>query len=212
MGKIQIQGMPIIEPDLACGVDCGAEYDSVDTRHITEQWHNAITEAQTNIQTQLSEELESYLVFLLMRSIEQTNLGQKILAIDYLKSIQSNCHFKSTQLRDVGDHCLLLLGLFPDRIERLNLDVSYYVSLGQTAYHSIETKTSNTIKSLYYSLAREFIVLIDVLRAIRPQQLNWNLFELYELTKNDSSSHIRQILNRYNIDADFISTESLTNQ
>lgn len=79
----------------------------------TAQWHSLIVQAQASTQRQLTEDSESYLVFLLMRFAGQPQMTAKHLAIDYLQGMHESGGTRNTQLREVGDVCLLYAGLFP---------------------------------------------------------------------------------------------------
>ena len=100
----------------------------------TAQWHALVGEAEQACATRLGEELESYLVFLLMRYTESPEIANSVLALDYLHSMEAIGHLRETQLREVGDKCLLYSGLFPARAERRRVNSSYYVKLGMGAY------------------------------------------------------------------------------
>jgi hypothetical protein len=71
------------------------------------------------------------------------------------------------QLRDVGDQCLLLSGLFPKRAEKQLVKVSYYVNLGRSAYHHLSDGVHQASADLYRQLAETFVMLMDLLQTIR---------------------------------------------
>jgi hypothetical protein len=71
------------------------------------------------------------------------------------------------QLRNIGDQCLLLSGLYPKRAEKRLVRVSYYVDVGRSAYHHISDCMQQAVADLYRQLAEGFIQLMDVLQAIR---------------------------------------------
>src|SRR5215210_5102344 len=80
----------------------------------TAQWQRLVQEASTNASRTLDEQLESYLVFLLVRCCAQTDILQRIMAVEYLHSLAATQgRMRNERLRDVGDHCLLFAGLFP---------------------------------------------------------------------------------------------------
>ena len=73
---------------------------------ITAQWHELVGEAQAICHCWLDQDLESYLVFLLMRFTSRPEMAATVLATEYLLSIQNHTHKQQDQLRDVGDQCL----------------------------------------------------------------------------------------------------------
>ena len=131
------------------------------------QWHSLVLEAEQDYGCQLDEAMQSYLVFTLMRFAKNPRLNSKALALDYLSSHQLSRHLRSEQLRDIGDQCLLVSGLYPQSAEKRQVAVSYYVDLGRSAYHYISTETQQGIAELYQQLAESFILLMDLLQTIR---------------------------------------------
>jgi hypothetical protein len=83
------------------------------------QWHSLVRQAEEEYGSYLDESMESYLVFTLMRFMKDQDLATQAVALD--------------QLRDIGDQCLLLSGLYPKRAERRLVRVSYYVNIGRAA-------------------------------------------------------------------------------
>ena len=130
------------------------------------QWQALVAEAEALSGVQLGEELESYLVFTLMRYLRRPEMAQRILALDFLEAFQRSHPQRNEALRDVGDQCLLFSGLFPRRAERRRVRVSYYVKLGRSAYQTLADSLSKTA-DLFALLAEEFIAAMDTLQAIR---------------------------------------------
>ncbi len=133
----------------------------------TAQWHALINEAQLNCATQLDEELESYLVFLLMRYTQHADLASSVLATDFLECAHAVGNQQRELLRDVGDKCLLFSGLFPGRAERRHVRISYFVDLGQSAYATLADVPELDLGELFSALCDRFVSLVDVLLAMR---------------------------------------------
>jgi len=131
------------------------------------QWHALVREAEQDYGCQLDEAMQSYLVFTLMRFAKNPQLNSHALAIDYLNSHHLSNSLRSEQLRDIGDQCLLVSGLFPQSAEKRQVGVTYYVDLGRSAYHHISTVTQKGIAELYQQLAESFVLLMDLLQTIR---------------------------------------------
>jgi hypothetical protein len=131
------------------------------------QWQTLVHEAQTACDRNLDETLESYLVFLLMRFIDRPAFTARIMAEDYLQSQQLQGTHRLERLRDVGDHCLLFSGLFPRLAERRLVRVSYFVNIGRSSYHQLSDAVDRRRAALYGHLSEAFIVLMDVLHAMR---------------------------------------------
>ena len=131
------------------------------------QWHALVREAEQDYGVQLDEAMQSYLVFTLMRFARNQQLNSHALAIDYLNTHHLPNNLRSEQLRNIGDQCLLVSGLYPQSAEKRLVGVTYYVDLGRSAYHHISTVTQKGIAELYQQLAESFILLMDLLQTIR---------------------------------------------
>ncbi len=153
----------------------------------TAQWQALVHDARVHAGIELNEELESYLVFLLMRFNDNPQVLQHVLANDFLIASQQN---NLSTLREVGDKCLLFSGLFPKSAQRKRVPISYFVKLGQSAYSTLSERKENQLASLYFQLCHEFVELMDVLQTMRhsdPNAQNLNLLEA-EALWNDTHS------------------------
>ena len=97
----------------------------------TAQWHSLVCDAESAANIYLDEELESYLVFLLMRFLSKPDIAEKIIALDYIDSLLSSGQRKQEKLRDVGDVCLIHAGLFPRRARRKRVSEQYFIDIGR---------------------------------------------------------------------------------
>ncbi|MGD9592818.1 MAG: hypothetical protein AB7V32_09890 [Candidatus Berkiella sp.] len=131
----------------------------------TAQWHALLGEAQQASSIYLKEDLESYLVFLLMRFTGEPSVASSVVGLEFLRSYQQET-LPFYQLKDVGDKCLLLAGLFPGRAIKRRVKLSYFVKLGQMAYSTISQSLSSQ-EELFIKLCIEFPKLMDVLGAMR---------------------------------------------
>ena len=160
----------------------------IHSSHSTHEWHKLVNEAQHTAGIQLDEELESYLVFLLMRYTDKPEMAASVLALDYLEGANTLGQVRHDRMRDVGDQCLLYSGLFPERAERRRVRVSYYVDLGRSAYHTAADATQQALSQLFFSLASQFVHVMDTLQAMRgingetPQLSPIMAFELWQDT------------------------------
>ncbi|HEC12083.1 MAG TPA: hypothetical protein ENI80_02375 [Acidiferrobacteraceae bacterium] len=142
----------------------------------TAQWYALVNDAQFSAGLQFAEDVESYLVFMLMRYCNKPDMVTRILAVDYMKGQLSQGRCQSQRLQEVGDHCLILSGLFPMRAERLNVSVQYFVGLGQGAYQTLATAGGQGLESLYADLGQQFVALVRLLEAMRdlgPESGRW---------------------------------------
>lgn len=154
----------------------------------TEEWLSLVHEAEAASEHHLDEEMQSYLVFLLMRFAEKPELAASILAVEYLESMGAMGRVGQEQLRNVGDKCLLYSGLFPQRAERRRVKISYFVDLGRSAYQQLSERVEHNAAVMYHRLAGSFVSLMDILQAMRAlgapaEQLDpLRAFELWQDT------------------------------
>lgn len=133
----------------------------------TAQWHSLVCEAEHFASIYLDEELQSYLVFLLMRFLSKPDIAAKILALDYIDSLLSTGQRKQDKLRDVGDVCLIHAGFFPRRARRKRVSEQYFVELGSGAYQQLSIVVESQIADLYYRLSQSFVPIRNLLSAMR---------------------------------------------
>ena len=144
-------------------------------------WTDLVHEAEHGAATRLDEDLESYLVFLLMGHTRDVQLHRSVVALDYLLArAQSGTRHKQ-ELRDVGDRCLLLAGLYPEQAQRRLVNISYFLDLGSSAYDELSNALSASIAQLYGHLAQAFAHLVRVLMELRRQVRDITPLVLHEL-------------------------------
>lgn len=132
------------------------------------QWQGLILEAQHALSIKLHEELESYLVYLLMRFSGQPEVASSVLGLDFLEGSQKLNHNQPDLIRNVGDKCLLFAGLFPERAKKRRVHPDYFIQLGKSAYLSLATHILLTQQAhLFARLNQEFLMLTDILQATR---------------------------------------------
>lgn len=165
----------------------------------TAQWHALVNEAQAIADRPLDQELQSYLVFVLMRFVDRPELAARVFALDFLKGTLATGQVRRTRLRDVGDQCLLYSGLFPEQAEQRHVSVGYFVDLGRTAYQELAAGLGQSNAALFAQLASGFVGLMDVLLAMRElgdrgQALDpLRMLELGERTGSQIARHVLKI-------------------
>ena len=130
-------------------------------------WQHVLKDAQKDCSVTLENTVESYLISLLIRHTNHPALVGQVFATSLLQALQLNEYQRNYTLQQVGDHCLLYAGLFPEATKRRLVKLNYFVDLGRSAYGRITDKTSH----IYHSLALDFVQLMDILQSIRQDQL-----------------------------------------
>lgn len=131
------------------------------------QWHALVSEAEAVTGCVLGARLENYLVFLLMRFMNQPHMLARLRALECLNEGQAGPRPDPVRLRDIGDNCLLFTGLFPQHAERHMLRLSAIVELGRNAYQQLAEATRDDSGLLYAHLSQEFVSMMDLLQAMR---------------------------------------------
>lgn len=130
------------------------------------QWHALVNEAQAATSLVLNENTESYLVFLLMRFSQTTQLIESVIALDFLESMRVPGKRQVELLRDVGDKSLLFCGLFPGMAVKRHVRLEYFSDLGQAAYLTVSELEESESANLYSQLSAQFIKLQQILQAM----------------------------------------------
>lgn len=133
------------------------------------QWHALVNEAQAATQLILSENTESYLVFLLMRFSQGPKLIESIIALDFLESMHRPRTLQMELLRDVGDKSLLFCGLFPGMAKKRHVSLDYFSDMGQAAYLTMSELEDRHTADLYFQLSEQFLTLRQILQAMRGE-------------------------------------------
>ena len=163
------------------------------------QWHSLVKEARQASSVSLSEELESYLIFLLMRFTNHPEIANSIFALDFLQNIKKLKTENQHIIRDIGDKCLLYSGLFPGRAKRQRVQISYYVDLGRRSYFALSASRQNILSPLFASLSDHFVGLMDILHSMRSLDANTyliNLLDAEDLWHTTKSEYARKMLKK----------------
>lgn len=142
----------------------------IDTlRHGTpvQLWQALVHEAGQRAGHPLDDTRESYLVFVLLRFQRDAQLLAHTHGVDWLDALELAGTARGDALRDVGDRCLLVAGLFPDVAERRRVNVGYYIDIGRAAYQGVADAGRRATAALYEQLAASYRELAHTLAAMR---------------------------------------------
>lgn len=166
------------------------------------QWQTLVNDASNLCQISLPEDLESYLVFLLMRFMTHPQISKKAMGIEFLTSINRSGPLRALALRDVGDQCLLYSGLFPGRARRRLVRVSYYVNIGKSAYLSLSENSNDSYSKLFATLSSKFVNLMDILQSMREINNEQPILDpvlAEEIWHDTGSEHALHILRQFTV-------------
>src|SRR5437016_2911471 len=96
-------------------------------------WQDVVKNAEDRCSISLKEELEAYLVSLLVRYTNKPEVAKQVLATAFMEALQRRANQRNVSLQHVGDQCLLFAGLFPRVAEKRHVKINYFVDLGRSA-------------------------------------------------------------------------------
>ena len=141
--------------------------DSIYQGAPAELWQALVREAAQRTGYLLDEYRESYLVFVLLQRQRDAYFLCHTQALSWFHAHQNSGSLRLQALRDIGDECLLISGLFPGLAQKRRVAVDYYVELGQSAYSAVaQLRASDS--ELFCMLAASYVELVRTLRALRP--------------------------------------------
>jgi hypothetical protein len=132
-----------------------------------ELWQALVRESARAGGVTLDELQESYLVLVLLRYQGDDTLLARVQALDWLDAFGLPPSARSDALRDVGDRCLLVAGLFPGLAERRRVSVDYFVDLGRGAWREVAACNRAGYAALFAQLQEGYRGLVRTLEAMR---------------------------------------------
>ena len=132
-------------------------------------WQELVRDGEQQAGVELGESVQSYLVFVLMRYLRDGALAAHVLGLEWLAAAEHTGAARADALRDVGDRCLLIAGLFPRVAERRRVGPDYYAALGRSAYAGVASATRAGYGELFAQLAQAFNAMRQVLLGVGPR-------------------------------------------
>ena len=128
-------------------------------------WQSLVKDGEARAGCALDEECESYLVFVLLRHQREPRFFEQAQALAWLRAQECTGRAREEALRDVGDRCLLVAGLYPGLAERRRVSADYFADLGRSAYRDLAEAGRSATATLYARLAEVYRELVQVLAA-----------------------------------------------
>ncbi|HAT68419.1 MAG: hypothetical protein A2481_01630 [Candidatus Yonathbacteria bacterium RIFOXYC2_FULL_47_9] len=163
----------------------------------TAAWVQFVRIGESRAMCMLGEELESFLVFTLMRFTRRTDLFSIVLALKFLDaSTEYTGRKKECALAEVGDVSLILAGLFPERSRKLGVPASYFPEMGRMAFSDLADffgrSKLKSLEKLYRKAGNGFPSMMDVLLAAREKKLEQHIAE--ELLQKADSQYLARMI------------------
>lgn len=103
-------------------------------------WTELIKEGEAKTNITLSENEESYIVFMLQRFLRKTEFASLPFAISYLESLLLDSkNYQRAVLNDTADASLIMAGFFPERAKRLCVSSSYFMQISRSCFLELAT-------------------------------------------------------------------------
>ena len=96
-------------------------------------FYDVVKETQYSTGYELPIELESYVVMLLATHIDKNDFLPKTSFAEYYLKLKDYDRYSSKEL---GDTCLFVRGVFPNKGKRYGIDKYYYSKLGRSCYEN----------------------------------------------------------------------------
>ena len=138
---------------------------------IDEFWHDAVRHGETCVHISLSQLIEDHLVMTLMEYSREAHFMDTPVSIHFLEGIEQNDLLRLTRAASVS---LLILGLFPERLNRMLVSPAYLITAGRSSYDHLAHRLKAIRRNGEAELARQardsFEPMARVLRGIRMKE------------------------------------------
>ena len=134
------------------------------------EWYHIYRLAQQRAGYSFTDELENYVILTLDHYTSHAELINEVLALEFLEHANLQSSQSCSQMRTLGDHCLILSGLFPENAAKKNVSLNYFIGLGQGCYSLLSDapkQLSQINNETFIELSANFIGLMDILHHMR---------------------------------------------
>ncbi len=166
--------------------------------HLAEMagWRALLSKAQFVAKVELHTMLEEYLVRMLYRTTRPPASKSHGQPFDHQQATLGQPIEDAEDLRAIGDHCLLFVGLFPEQAIGRDMPISYFVKVGQAAYQEFGQYAREPV---FWMLSEFFVEVMDVLHTLREVEHEdpcIDALNAYQLWHDTGSTHAWTMLRR----------------
>jgi len=180
-----------------------------------EFFRTQVHSASQNLKISLGDNLEFYIVNLLCEFINPNKLNENLGEVDVLdtplamllqKAVDTELHDEKIRLlKTLGDISLYVSGYFQDYFNRKTFDISYYITMGASAYDRAAslTKSRNNQAGVFVDLSENFHKLVDLVAEVAAASnpdTNQNILAIYDRWNRCNSQRLRRILESLGIE------------
>lgn len=160
-----------------------------------------IERAQERCGQPLSDEVEAYVVGMLARFADRTQVAgrrSEPLALHYLRAREQDGAARAQALRGVGDRALYISGVVPRSVHRNAVDVRYVRGIGEAAYREVVERSQwGGALAVLGELAARFEGVSEVIAEVVDVEARahaHDLLGLYERWRRDGDPRDRRRL------------------
>ena len=150
-----------------------------------------IEQAIDRHQADVSKPVRNYLVEMLQRFLDTPLAHDEPITFQYQRTLAETYRLRQQQQRELGDHCLFLVGYFYDFVRREGQsNVHYYAQIGSAAYQKAG-------RHPFTEMSREFETLYLVIGDLHLPELDTEekVMEIYERwLKTDGDKYYESLL------------------
>ncbi|WP_116963236.1 hypothetical protein [Fastidiosibacter lacustris] len=132
----------------------------------TEAFYQLIVDGQNMTGITLDHDLEAFMVYALLRNIDNIELKEIVFAHALLSDLNEN---NMRKLEEILDCSLIYAGWYPKRAEKFGLSSCYYSDIGKFASSELARyyeKLRSSCQSTYAKIAWQFDKLVMVLQSL----------------------------------------------
>ncbi|MFZ9036119.1 MAG: hypothetical protein ACO2ZM_08380 [Francisellaceae bacterium] len=131
--------------------------------------YHLVTEGEKNAGIFLDQDLQSFVVYALLRNIKNHQLKEFVFAQELLSAVND---MNIKRLEIVLDHALIYAGMYPKRAVKAGLSEHYYCDIGISASEHLSichAKLRSSLARVYKQISWHFDELVCILKAWVPR-------------------------------------------
>lgn len=157
-------------------------------------WRALLSKAEFIAKVELDPAIEEYVLRLLFKTSQRSS-DAKVSSVT--EGLNEAHDMPVEDFRAIGDHCLLYAGLFPEHAIRRNLPITYFVTVGESAFEEYLRYVEDPT---YGMLSTFFVDIVDVLMSLREiddRQVLMDPINAYHLWRDTGSGAAWKALARH---------------
>jgi len=176
-----------------------------------EFFRDRVSTSARRLGVSIDEHVEFYLVNLLYEFVNPDKINIAVGDVDVLETplalmlkqaVESPLPQRIRIMKALGDTSLYFAGFFQDYFTRKTFDISYYITLGSSAYENVSTLVRDSgrdeqMTGTFVELSNNFVKLVDIVAevsAVPGQNKPTDILAVYDRWTRSNSDRLRRIL------------------